>query len=74
MRLAKGLSIGLCVGLVTVSQVAAAQVSQPGDRDPGGRLQELLGHTDVSTNDDLHPRLEPRGLGVRSPADRLGDE
>ncbi len=36
-------------------------------------LQELLGHTDVSPT-ILHPHSEPREIGVRSPADRRGDE
>ena len=37
-------------------------------------LQELLGHTDVSTT-MIHTHVLNRGaLGVRSPADRLGGE
>ena len=33
-------------------------------------VQELLGHKDVSTH-DLHPCVQSRGRGVRSPVDEL---
>lgn len=34
-------------------------------------IQELLGHKDVKTTNDLYPRTQPGGRGVRSPADVL---
>ena len=37
-----------------------------------GALQELLGHADVSTTMICTHVLNRGGLGVRSPADRLG--
>lgn len=45
-----------------------------GDAYDTRTLQELLGHTDISTTMVHTPALNRGGLGVRSPANRLGRE